>query len=95
MYRAQKWLHAHDGPTVATAIAAFFPDHSPALLAAAIDRYKALGVWGKNPRLPRTGFERLREGLLSGGLITNEIAYDDCVDMQFADAVIAEDPASI
>ena len=95
MFRAQKWLHAHDGPAVAAAIGAFFPDHSPELLAAAIDRYKALGVWGKNPRLPRNGFERLREGLLSGGLITNKVAYDDCVDMQFADAVIAEDPHSI
>jgi NitT/TauT family transport system substrate-binding protein len=95
MYRAQKWLHANDGHTVATAIAAFFPEHSIELLAAAIDRYKALGVWGKNPRLPLAGFERLREGLLSGGLIEKEIAYQDCVDMQFADAVIDEDPPSI
>jgi len=95
MFRAQKWLHAHDGHTVAAAIASFFPDCPIDLLAAAVERYKSLGIWGRNPRLPRAGFERLREALLSGGLIKNKIAYETCVDMRFADAVILEDPHSI
>ena len=34
----------------------------------------------------------LREALLSGGLISNEIPYEACVDMRFADAVIGENP---
>ena len=58
------------------------------------ERYQALGVWGRNPRLPRSGFERLRESLVSGGLIKSAPAFEDCVDNRFADAVIAENPAA-
>ena len=92
MYRAQKWLHAQSSAEIAAAVAEFFPACSADVLAAAIERYRSLGVWGRNPRLPRAGFERLREALLAGGLISNAIPYEACVDMRFADAVIAENP---
>lgn len=95
MFRTQKWLHAQSPMEVAAAVAGFFPDLSAELLAGAIERYRSLGVWGSNPRLPRAGFERLRTALLSGGLITKEIPYEDCVEMQFAEAVIAEDPPTL
>jgi NitT/TauT family transport system substrate-binding protein len=95
MYRSQKWLHARTSAEVAAAVAPFFPQLPVKLLAGAIERYRALGIWGRNPRLPEQGFERLRSALLSGGLIKKAIPYDDCVDMRFADAVIAEDPPSM
>ena len=95
MYRSQKWLHAQPASVVAKAIAGFFPELPSERLLGAIDRYRSLGVWGRDPRLPRTGFERLRTALLSGGLIETAIAYEDCVEMRFAEAVIAEDPPSL
>jgi len=94
MYRCQKWLHSVPASEIASAVAQFFPDIDPAILAAAAQRYIDLGVWGKDPHLPREGFERLRDSLVSGGLISHRPEFEDCVDNTFADAVIAEDPPS-
>jgi NitT/TauT family transport system substrate-binding protein len=95
MYRCQKWLHAHSGAEVAAALAGYFTNCPTATLAAAIDRYKALGIWSRNPVLPREGYDRLSDALLSGGLIGAEIPYDACMDMRFAEAVLAEDPPPV
>jgi len=92
IYRTQKWLHSHAPAETARAVAGFFPDLDRATLAACIERYLALGIWGRNPRLPRDGFDRLRDAMLSGGLIKQRISYETCVDTAFADRVIAEDP---
>jgi NitT/TauT family transport system substrate-binding protein len=95
MARTQKWLHSHAPAEIASAVAGFFPDVSRAILAASIERYLSLGIWARNPRLPRDGFERLRDAMLSGGLIKKRISYETCVDTAFADRVIAEDPPSL
>ena len=95
MYRSQKWLHTVTAAEVAQALADFFPDLPGALLTRAIERYRTLGVWGRDPLLPREGFERLRTALLSGGLIEKPIRYEDCVEPRFAEAVIAEDPPGL
>jgi NitT/TauT family transport system substrate-binding protein len=92
MYRTQKWLHAHAPAEIARAVADFFPDVDEPLLTACAERYLALGIWGRNPRLPRSGFERLQAAMLSGGLIASPVSYETCVDNGFADRVIAEDP---
>jgi NitT/TauT family transport system substrate-binding protein len=94
MYRCQKWLHSVPASEIASAVAQFFPDINPEILTAAAQRYIELGVWGKDPHLPREGFERLRDSLVSGGLISHRPEFEDCVDNTFADAVIAEDPPS-
>ena len=86
---ALRWTHASDAVAVARAIAAFFPDVEPGILAAAIRRYKVLGLWGTTPLLPRDGFERLRRACLSGGLIATGAAFEDCVDNTLAEAAMA------
>ena len=69
--RTLKWVHAGTGAQLAAAIAAYFPAVPAATrLASALDRYKTLGLWGRDPRLPRSGYERLRAGLVSGGLVS-------------------------
>jgi NitT/TauT family transport system substrate-binding protein len=92
MYRTQKWLHSHPSGEIARAVAGFFPDVSETILAACVERYLALGVWARTPRLPRDGFDRLGAGMLSGGLIATAVSYDTCIETRFADRVIAEDP---
>ena len=92
MYRCQKWLHSVKPEEIASAVAEFFPDIAPDTLASAAKRYIDLGVWGKDPHLPRAGFERLRDSLVSGGLINHRPEFEDCVHNTFADAAIAEDP---
>ena len=92
MYRCQKWLHSVKPEDIASAVAEFFPDIDPDILASAAKRYIDLGVWGKDPHLPRAGFERLRDSLVSGGLINHRPEFEDCVHNTFADTAIAEDP---
>ena len=58
-----------------------FPTVDPALLAACIDRYKALGLWDEDPALLRTGFDWLRSAMLAAGTIRHGASFDDCVDI--------------
>lgn len=95
LYRTQKWLHGSGVADIAAAVEEFFPDLSRETLAACIDRYRGLGLWGKNPILPRDGFERLRASGLSGGLFTNGAAYGTCVDNSLAEEAIAADPPAM
>jgi NitT/TauT family transport system substrate-binding protein len=93
--RTLKWVHAGDGARLAAAIADYFPDVPQPRLAGALDRYKALGVWGKNPRLPKSGYERLRAGLVSGGLVMAGAPYESAVDNTLAEVVIRQDPPAL
>ena len=63
IHRTLQWVHAVDGARIAAAVAPYFPDVPQLRLARAYDRYKSLGLWGRNARLPRTGYERLRAGI--------------------------------
>lgn len=95
MYGTQKWIAAHDGRDLAEAVAAYFPDLSKRILASALERYKALGVWNRTPMLAREGFEWLRDAALSSGRLRTRFRYEDCVDMRFAEQAMREDPPSI
>jgi NitT/TauT family transport system substrate-binding protein len=92
IYRTLKWVHAGDGTRLAAAIADYFPELPQARLAKALDRYLSLGIWGRDPRLPRSGFERLRAGLISGGLISTGAAYERLVDNSLAASVLQQEP---
>lgn len=95
LYRSQKWLHGTDASAIAAAVAEFFPDLSQDTLAACIERYRALGLWGVNPILPRDGFERLQASGLSGGLFKSGAPYEACVDTSLAREAIEADPPSM
>lgn len=90
IYRCQRWLHERSAAEVAEKVAGYFPDLSPATLTGAIERYLRLGIWGRDPRLPVSGFVRLKLGLLSGGFIARDVPFDACVDNSFAREVMAE-----
>jgi NitT/TauT family transport system substrate-binding protein len=95
MYRTLKWIAAHDGRELAQAIASFFPDLPAPVLAACCDGYKTRGLWNRAPILQREGLEWLRDAMLASGAIKTRFAYEDCVDMRFAEQVVREDPPSI
>jgi NitT/TauT family transport system substrate-binding protein len=95
IYRTLKWVHAGTVAQLAEAIADYFPDVPPQRLAKALDRYKALGLWGRDPRLPRSGYERLRAGLVSGGLVKAGAPYETAVDNRLAELVIRENPPAL
>ncbi len=84
IYRMQIWLHENDAAAVAKTVGSYFPALEEAVLTDCINRYKLLDVWGKNPVLPRGGFETLRTACLSGGLIQKGASFEDCVDAEVA-----------
>jgi NitT/TauT family transport system substrate-binding protein len=92
IYRTLKWVARVDGTAIADAIAGFFPDVPPPLLAASCARYKVLGIWGADPVLPRAGYDRLLSGLVSGAFVSPGTPFEVAVDNSLATAVIAEDP---
>jgi NitT/TauT family transport system substrate-binding protein len=95
IHRTQKWFHASASAQIARIIARFFPNQPELRLAAAIDRYKRFGIWGKNPRLPKSGYDRLRAGLVSGGFVSRGTDYEVAVDNSLAEQIIAEDPPAL
>ncbi len=59
---------------------------------AALGRYRALGIWGRDPVLPREGYERLKAGLESGGFVRTGTPYEIAVDNSLAEAAVRADP---
>ncbi len=89
-YRMQLWLRENEAPEIAAVLAPYFPTLDATTLTDCINRYKAAGIWGNNPILPRDGFERLRDACLSGGLIKSGATYEDCIDGELALAAMQE-----
>ena len=95
MHRTLKWIAAHEGHELARALVTYFPQIGEDTLAACFDRYKALGLWNKDPRVQRAGVEWLRDAMIAAGSIVTQLTYEECVDNRFAEQVAREDPASM
>ena len=88
--KTEKWVSQASGKEIARTIAPYFADLPPAILEAACTRYKALGVWGKDPILPRAGYDRLRDGLISGGFVSPGATFEQAVDNSLAEEVLKQ-----
>jgi NitT/TauT family transport system substrate-binding protein len=94
LYRTQKWLHAQPAEALADTVQGYFPAVPRPRLVAALARYKALGIWGATPILPRDGYERLKAGMGSGGFVKGT-AYETAVDNSLAEQGVKDDPPSL
>ncbi len=92
LHRTLGWVHGAAPERLADVVAPYFSDVSPATLAGALARYKALGIWGQDTVLPRAGYERLRTSLESGGFVTEGARYGVAVDNSLAEIVVGEAP---
>ncbi len=91
LYRTQKWLHASPPEAIADAVQSFFPSVPATLLQAAIARYLELGIWGRNPILPRGGYDRLRTGLISARFVKQAAPFEQAVDNTLAEEIVREE----
>jgi len=85
LYRAQRWIAAHDPRALSEAIAPSFGDIPPAVRERAVGRYLQQGTWARDPLLRRPGFEYLVEILVGGGFIRRHHRYQDLVDTRLAE----------
>lgn len=88
--RTETWVASVSGAEIAKSIAGYFTDVPAPILEAACSRYKALGIWNTNPLLPRAGYDRLRDGLVSGGFVSPGATFETAVDNSLSEAVIGE-----
>jgi NitT/TauT family transport system substrate-binding protein len=82
----EKWVAKASGAEIAAAIASYFIDVPKQILEAACSRYKTLGIWNEKPVLPRAGYDRLRDGLVSGGFVSPGTPFETAVDNSLAEA---------
>ena len=90
LHRAQTWLHSADIKAIADMVQPYFPSNPGPILAGAINRYRSLGVWGRDPRLPLVGFTRLKVSLISGGFIDHDAPYEGCVDRSIIEEAMSQ-----
>jgi NitT/TauT family transport system substrate-binding protein len=90
MHRTLNWVAAQSADELAAAVAPFYQDVMPDLLASSLRRYQNAGLWARSPDVSRQGFDRLAQSLKSGEFITHMHSYEDCVDQRLCFATAGE-----
>lgn len=83
------WFARTPSAQIADLLRDYFPDVTSELLAGAIDRYRALGLWGSDPVIRREGYDRLHGAMRSAGALSRDVAFEECVDTKLAEQAIA------
>lgn len=82
----QRWLHAASVAEVAATVAPWFEGLERPILESGIARYRALGVWAKDPVFPEEAFLALEGAMFGVGAIPRRPGFAACVDT----ALVAE-----
>src|SRR5262249_30987247 len=77
--RMQAWLAERGADELAAVTAPYYPDVAPDILARSLRRYLDAGLWSASTQISHAGFARLADSLRSGGFISHQPRYDDCV----------------
>jgi NitT/TauT family transport system substrate-binding protein len=78
--RTLAWVAEHSGEELADTVAPYYPHVARELLAASLGRYRDAGLWARAPAVSRQGFARLADSLKSGGFVSRQHTFEDCVD---------------
>ena len=87
---AQRWVAESPAEAVADRIAPVFPEYDRDVLAEGVQRYKDVGVWATDPTISHHGFDRMRDALISGGLVRDPHPYEAIVRPEFAERALVE-----
>jgi len=90
IHRTLGWFAVTPASEIVRAVQEFFPDVDPGIFAAAIERYRALGLWGSDPVIRREGYDRLHAAMRGAGALSGDIDFSVCVDTSLAERAIAD-----
>jgi NitT/TauT family transport system substrate-binding protein len=85
LHRTLGWFAATPAVEIARTLKSYFPDVSEAIFAAAIERYRKLGLWGPDPVIRREGYDRLHAAMRAFGTLKRDIPFETCVDTSLAE----------
>jgi NitT/TauT family transport system substrate-binding protein len=85
LHRTLGWFAATPAVEIARTLKSYFPDVSEPIFAAAIERYRKLGLWGPDPVIRREGFDRLHAAMRAFGTLKRDVPYETCVDTSLAE----------
>jgi NitT/TauT family transport system substrate-binding protein len=83
--RTLRWFAGTPALEIARTLKDYFPDVRPPIFAAAIERYRKLGLWGPDPVIRREGYDRLHAAMRAFGTLKRDVAYETCVDTSLAE----------
>jgi NitT/TauT family transport system substrate-binding protein len=89
MHGTLRWFATTPAAEIARLLGRYFADVEQAIFAAAIERYRALGLWGPDPLIRREGYDRLHAAMRAFGTLKRDIPYESCVDTSLAERAIA------
>ena len=88
VHRTLGWFARTPAAEIAERLHDYFPDVAPVIFAGAIERYRALGLWGSDPVIRREGYDRLHAAMRAAGRSSRDIAFEECVDTKLAEQAI-------
>jgi NitT/TauT family transport system substrate-binding protein len=89
LYRTLRWFADAPATEIARTLQSYFPDVSQPIFAAAVERYRKLGLWGPDPVIRREGYDRLHAAMRAFGTLKRDIPYEACVDTSIARRAMA------
>lgn len=90
IHRTLGWFARTPAPEIARTLREYFPDLDPDLFAAALERYRRLGLWGADPVIRREGYDRLHAAMRAAGALSRNIAFEACIETGLARQVVTE-----
>jgi NitT/TauT family transport system substrate-binding protein len=85
LHRTLGWFATTPAVEIARLLKSYFPDVAEPIFAAAIERYRTLGLWGPDPVIRREGYDRLHAAMRAFGTLKRDIPYELCVDTTLAE----------
>ena len=88
IYKAQKWVEEHTMKEVAEAIVEFFPDTDIETLTTALQSYKDIDAWKKDPVMKEESYNLLQTVMEEAGELKQRAPFDKVINNSFAQKAI-------
>ena len=88
IYKGQKWVEEHTMKEVAEAIVEFFPDSNIETLTTALQSYKDIDAWKKDPVMKEESYNLLQTVMEEAGELTKKAPFDKVINNSYAQKAV-------